>query len=212
MRGFVKSKLAIALAAAVGTALIGGVAWATIPDSGGVIHACFDSKSGNLRVLDAPSHVCGKFETSIDWNQSGAPGPAGPAGANGANGPAGPVGPAGPTGAPGPTGPAGPTGATGPAGANATSIWARVNDDGSLRSGSHAVSSTAVGDSERRVTFDQNVSACAYSVTQQTSGGFFDGQQNLYQATSVSAAVVAVHVETTAGSPNQQNFSLVITC
>jgi hypothetical protein len=210
MRGFVKSKLAIAIAAALGTALVGGVAWATIPDSGGVIHACFDSKSGALRVLDAPSHVCGKFETSIDWNQSGAPGPPGPAGANGATGPAGPAGPAGPTGAAGPAGPAGPQG---PAGANATAIWALVNDDGTLLRGSHAVSSAAFGATERRVTFDQDVSQCAYSVTQQTSGGFFDGQQNVYQATSSSGAIVAVHVEQDGGAVSaQQNFSIVVTC
>jgi hypothetical protein len=210
MTRFIRSKIAIAIAAALGTALLGGVAWATIPDSGGVIHACFDSKSGNLRVLDAPSHTCGKFETSLDWNQQGSPGPAGPAGAAGAAGPAGPTGSAGATGAAGPAGPAGPTG---PAGADATNLWALVSDDGSLRAGSHATAATSVGSSEFRVTFDQDVSACAYSVTQQTPGGFFDGNQNLYQATSLTGNVVAVRVNAAGGgTPNQQNFSLAVFC
>jgi hypothetical protein len=104
---------------------VAGAAIAQIPDPSGLIHSCYDSKSGALRVLDAPSHSCTKFETSLDWNQTGAPGapgPAGPAGPAGAQGPAGPAGadgpqgPPGPTGAPGPTGPAGADGAQGPQG------------------------------------------------------------------------------------------------
>src|SRR4051794_31640643 len=71
MRRFWRSKMGIAVTAVAAIAAAGGAAWATIPDSGGVIHACFDSKSGNLRVLDAPSHSCTKFETSIDWNRQG---------------------------------------------------------------------------------------------------------------------------------------------
>jgi hypothetical protein len=63
---------------------------ATIPDSNDVIHACYDSKSGDLRVIDAPSKACAKFEVSLSWDQHGLPGPVGPAG------------PAGPTGLQGP--------------------------------------------------------------------------------------------------------------
>lgn len=97
----------------------GGAAYATIPDSGNVIHACYDGKGGNLRVIDAPSKSCTKFEISLDWNQSGvagAPGAPGATGDTGPAGPAGPVGPVGPAGADGPAGPAGADGATGPAG------------------------------------------------------------------------------------------------
>jgi hypothetical protein len=94
--------------------LAGGVAYATIPDDGGVIHACFDGKGGTLRVIDAPSKSCTKFEISLDWNKNG---PVGPTGATGPAGQTGPAGPIGATGAPGPTGANGAIGATGPQGA-----------------------------------------------------------------------------------------------
>jgi hypothetical protein len=86
---------------------------ATIPDSNDVIHACYDSKSGDLRVIDAPSKACAKFEVSLSWDQHGLPGPVGPAGPAG---PTGLQGPQGEQGLPGPSGPAGPQGVPGPAG------------------------------------------------------------------------------------------------
>jgi hypothetical protein len=43
----------IAVAAVALTALVGGIAYATIPDGNGVIHACF-AKSGGVR------HSCGR--------------------------------------------------------------------------------------------------------------------------------------------------------
>jgi hypothetical protein len=217
MRRFFKSKVGVALATGAVVAAAAGTAWATIPDSGGVIHACFDSKSGNLRVIDYPSHDCTKFETSIDWNRTGAPGPVGPAGAPGPAGAAGPAGPAGNDGAPGPAGPAGPTGPAGPAGADATSIWALVNDDGTLRRGSHATASSKLIATEYRVTFDRDVSQCAYEVTQQTPGGFSDGEQNLYQALGNGGGdvhVVAVVIRNADGTAVAfgQNFSLTVSC
>src|SRR5947208_938170 len=90
---------------ALGVLLLTGVAYATIPDSGGVIHACYLKSGGSRRVIDAGVTNCKSNETGISWNQTGPQGPAGPAG------PAGPQGPKGDTGA---TGPQGPTGATGP--------------------------------------------------------------------------------------------------
>jgi hypothetical protein len=106
-------------------ALVGaGVAYATIPDSTGVIHGCY-AKNGTLRVIDS-SAKCASGETALNWNQAGpkgatgAQGPVGPAGPAGAAGPAGPQGAAGAPGADGAAGPKGDpgaTGATGPAGA-----------------------------------------------------------------------------------------------
>jgi hypothetical protein len=41
------------------------VAFAQIPDSNGVIHACY-SAGGSLRVIDAPTQQCLVTETALD--------------------------------------------------------------------------------------------------------------------------------------------------
>ena len=59
--------VALALAA-------GGVAYAAIPDSSGVIHGCYNTK-GALRVIDteaSPPQTCGSRETALDWPGVGA--------------------------------------------------------------------------------------------------------------------------------------------
>ncbi|HEX6163573.1 MAG TPA: hypothetical protein VFZ31_09415 [Vicinamibacterales bacterium] len=68
----------------------------------GVIHACVQKSSQQVRIVDHPSQ-CRSTETAVTWNTAGTPGPTGPAGEAGAEGPAGP------TGATGPAGPAGST-------------------------------------------------------------------------------------------------------
>jgi hypothetical protein len=70
-----------------GLALGAGIAYASIPDSGGVIHGCYANKDGSLRVIDTGSGgACdSKKETLLNWNQkgpTGARGPTGPAGAS----------------------------------------------------------------------------------------------------------------------------------
>src|SRR5207244_932847 len=55
---------------------VGGVAYATIPDSSGTIHGCFNNANGNLRVVQSASD-CRTGETAIEWNQQGRPGPPG---------------------------------------------------------------------------------------------------------------------------------------
>ena len=55
---------------------VGGVAYATIPDSSGTIHGCFNTKNGNLRVVESAGN-CRSNERTIDWNQEGPPGPPG---------------------------------------------------------------------------------------------------------------------------------------
>lgn len=97
--------LFVTLAAAVAAALVaGGVAYATIPDSSGVIHGCYQKSGGSLSVIDATVTTCAKSQTELDWNVQG------PAGPQGAQGPQGVQGPVGPQGLQGPQGPAGPSG------------------------------------------------------------------------------------------------------
>jgi hypothetical protein len=86
-----------------------GIAYATIPDSGGVIHVCFKPsdaiKAGGaaLAVVDSEGGAtCKEGDTALPLNQQGPPGPQGP---QGVPGPEGPQGPAGSQGPPGSTGP-----------------------------------------------------------------------------------------------------------
>ncbi len=48
-------KRLIVMLAAAGLALSAGIAYASIPDSGGVIHGCYANKDGSLRVIDTGS-------------------------------------------------------------------------------------------------------------------------------------------------------------
>jgi hypothetical protein len=91
-------------ASTAGLALTGGIAYATIPDSGGVIHTCFKpsdaTKTGGaaFSVVDSESGAtCKVGDTALTFNQQGPPGPAGPQGPQGEPGPAGPQGDPGPS-------------------------------------------------------------------------------------------------------------------
>jgi hypothetical protein len=75
---------------------------------------------------------------------------------------AGGIGPAGPAGPKGDTGPAGPKGDRGSAGANATALWAVVSGNGTVARGSHVTSTTYVGGAYYEVSFDRDVSGCAF--------------------------------------------------
>jgi collagen triple helix repeat protein len=102
-----RASLGVAVAAAF--ALV-GVAFGAIPGASGVISACYDKQSGQVRIYDGAGGTpkgCGKTEAPISWNQQGPKGDTGPPG---------PQGPAGPQGIQGSQGPQGPVGATGPAG------------------------------------------------------------------------------------------------
>ena len=64
---------------AIGTAiaLVGflfGIAVASIPSSSGVISACYSTRTGALRVIDAPSKHCVSGERALSWNKT-APAP-----------------------------------------------------------------------------------------------------------------------------------------
>jgi hypothetical protein len=87
-------RLFVALAVLV-VPLAAGVAYATIPDPTGTIHACYSKSGGTLRVIDASVTNCKSGETALDWSVQGPPGPAGAQGAQGLQGPQGVPGPAG---------------------------------------------------------------------------------------------------------------------
>lgn len=70
---------------AIGSLLIAGgsafgisQAMASIPDSSGVIHGCYRTTTGELRVIDSATSSCLGDETSLNWSQG--PGTAGPDG------------------------------------------------------------------------------------------------------------------------------------
>jgi hypothetical protein len=76
-----------------------GIAVATIPDSKGGIHACYNANgTGAVNVYDPDATdgsvptSCIKGQASFDFNQTGPVGPQGPQGSAGPPGPAGPQG------------------------------------------------------------------------------------------------------------------------
>jgi hypothetical protein len=90
----------LAVAVAVVAALLAaGIAYATIPDSAGVIHGCYSKTSsttlppGSVRVVDTGlGQSCSQNEVALSWNQQGvkgATGPQGPQGLAGLQGPGG---------------------------------------------------------------------------------------------------------------------------
>lgn len=86
-----KKRFLIIAAIAAAMLSVAGVALASIPDSSGVIHGCYATKSGALNVIDTDAgQTCAKGTTGLNWNQTGPQGPQGPAGPAGATGPAGP--------------------------------------------------------------------------------------------------------------------------
>ncbi len=89
---------ALVLASVALAVALGGAAWAAIPTAEGVIHGCYNKRSGQLRVINTAAHArCGRKEAELNWEEFGPPGPRGGGGARGATGPAGPTGPQGPS-------------------------------------------------------------------------------------------------------------------
>ena len=75
---------------AAGALLVGGIAYASIPDANGVIHACYRTDGDSrFQVINAPSQRCPVGWTALDFNQTGPIGPSGRSGATGASGDAG---------------------------------------------------------------------------------------------------------------------------
>jgi hypothetical protein len=90
------SKRIAASVAIAGVLLAAGVAEATIPDSGGTVHACYKASNGDLRLIDpSVGGSCNSNEKSLSWTQSAPQGPQGdqgPAGVQGSTGPQGAAG------------------------------------------------------------------------------------------------------------------------
>jgi hypothetical protein len=82
---------ALVALAIVGTLLaVGGIAYATIPDGGGVIHGCYQKNQGSLRIIDTgTSQTCSSSESPLNWSQTGPQGQQGPQGVQGPQGPSG---------------------------------------------------------------------------------------------------------------------------
>jgi hypothetical protein len=135
-----KKLLRSATPGVVAAVLVTGIAWATIPGTGGVIQGCYGKTGGIVRIVDKASQCLPNLEVAITWNQAGSkgdPGIAGPkgntgvAGAQGATGALGPTGPAGGAGPKGDTGAAGQQGSTGAVGAaGATGAAGPTGDSG----------------------------------------------------------------------------------
>jgi hypothetical protein len=127
-RLFGRRRWRLAVIVVAGFAVAGGVAYATIPDSGNVYTGCMLKGIGTIRLIDTSLPAsnllghCTALEKQVSWNQSGQAGAAGPtgaqgpAGAKGDTGATGAQGPKGDTGAAGTQGPKGDTGATGATG------------------------------------------------------------------------------------------------
>lgn len=92
-RGLVVAPVLVLAAAAV------GIAYASIPDSGGVIHACYspngakDTNGAQLNIIDSDSASCAKNHQEVTWSQTGPQGDKGDKGDKGDPGDPGPAGP-----------------------------------------------------------------------------------------------------------------------
>jgi hypothetical protein len=71
----------VAISAGLLAIALSGIAYATIPDSNGVIHGCYQKTTGSLRVIDTDvGQSCTPSEKTLSWNKEGPPGPSGPPG------------------------------------------------------------------------------------------------------------------------------------
>ena len=88
MWAFVRRRARRIIVCAVALSAAGaGIAYATIPDSAGVIHGCYQKDVGTLRVIDpSTGDTCRASESPISWSQTGPAGPQGPQGLPGTPG------------------------------------------------------------------------------------------------------------------------------
>jgi len=186
MAASIKRRATLVLATA-GALMIAALAMAA-QSQASTIYACV-KKGGAPRIVGKTTK-CKKHEKKLSWGTQG------PAGKNGT---------AGATGAKGETGPA------------ATTLWAVVEFNGTLvRGGTGAVSSTSIAISPAHyiVTFNRDVTKCAYLATPAATSATtlppvgFD---------SVAPAEgnpdgVFVKTETSGGAEQQESFDLAVFC
>jgi hypothetical protein len=134
--------------------------------------------------------------------------------------PAGPRGPQGPPGATGATGAAGAAGATGAKGDKgdkgdpgvpATKLWARVLGNGTLNGGSGVVGVTRTAAGRYTITFNQDVSACAWIAMPVFRPGF--GWGSIAQGNSDGNPThVVVYTSLDTGATVDEPFDLAVFC
>jgi hypothetical protein len=146
----------VALVVGVGVA-VGGIAYASIPDSDGLIHGCYNKTNGALRVIDTSGKGCSAAEKPLNWNQ------------------------------------------TGPTGAAGLSLFANIDEDGTLLSGT-ATGATKIGTGHYIVTFGRDVTACAPVATSGKVPGSDDG---------IPLATFLLHNDDTA-NPNDVEVYLIV--
>ena len=86
---FRSKKIAVLIAGVPAALALGSFAFAAIPGGGGVIHGCYSTTSGAVRVTDTDTNLpkgCSSKETALDWNQQGPKGDRGPSNAYAAAG------------------------------------------------------------------------------------------------------------------------------
>jgi hypothetical protein len=68
-----RTRLVAVLVVMIGGTVAGGVSYASVPDSSGVIHGCYSRLNGTLRVIDTAvkSQKCGTNELAVNWNRTG---------------------------------------------------------------------------------------------------------------------------------------------
>lgn len=211
LRGWRSRRFLVGVVGGVAVASGVGVAYASIPDAGGVFHACYNTANGRLRVIDPAATgdkgKCTKFETAADWNVRGPAGPPGVPGDPGATGPKGdtgsqgskgadgfegppgrqgPPGPSGPTGAAGPTGPTGPAGAKGDTGPQGPAGPGRVETaavtaSGRLKGGT-AVSVVRLAQGLYDVDFAHDLTNCIGTAS---SGAWHGSSEDVLQASPI---------------------------
>jgi hypothetical protein len=124
-----------------------------------------------------------------------------------------PAGPAGPAGAAGPAGPAGAAGPAGPAGAAATSLWAVVDQNGTLIRNKGVASAQKIGTGDYQVVFNQDVTGCSYQATVGSPGTTQAvGYAAVLQRINVAAGVEIRTVNSTASAFADQPFHLAVFC
>lgn len=88
-----RKPLLVGAAAVIAVAAGTGIAWASIPDSSGVIHGCYkpqgNGSNAALGVIDTAlsGGHCPGGDTELSWNQAGPPGSPGLSGLNVVDGP-----------------------------------------------------------------------------------------------------------------------------
>ena len=205
------------MALAVGGAVFGiaTAVEASIPDSSGVIHGCYNTSlahgnpTGGLRVIDTakPNGNCTSWETAVNWNANGVSGSRGPTGAPGPTGPKGTTGPKGSTGAKGATGAKGLTGAkgsTGPTGAQGPGAQHFI-EDVEVTSGTNTNTVATLNGYSLSLTCD--ISGVVTAITLSRSDGtgadagwFGNAGQSSFDGNSIGSIAPSVNMATGAAA------------